>query len=88
MDICTNIDIPRYIPKEKRALYPEEIAAIRKADFTDRERCFVYLIYDCGLRCAEALALNKDLHVNLKRGVLKVSNAIYYVGLDGHEMDM
>ena len=78
VDICEDIDIPRYAPSEKRALYPEEIAAMKKADFTGMERCFVYIIYGCGLRRGEVLALNKDFHVDLKAGLLKVQTAVRF----------
>lgn len=57
--ICGDIKLPKWTVKEKRALTEAEKAAIKKADFTDRERCFVYLIYGCGLRRGEALALTK-----------------------------
>ena len=77
-DICTNIDIPKYKPTEKRALLPEEVAAMKKADFTDMQRCFVYIIYGCGLRRGEVLALNKDLHVDFKKGVLRVNTAVRF----------
>lgn len=79
-DICEGIDLPRYKAKEKRALYPEEVEAMRKADFTPMERCFVYIIYGCGLRRGEALALNKDFNVDLKSGLIKVSNSVMYRG--------
>lgn len=57
--ICSDINLPKYIKKEKRPLTPIEKEAITKTDFTDRERAFVYIIYTCGLRRGEALALSK-----------------------------
>ena len=33
-DICEGIDLPKYKAKEKRALYPEEVEAVKTADFT------------------------------------------------------
>lgn len=77
-DICEGIDLPKYKAKEKRALYPEEIKAIKKADFSPMERCFVYIIYGCGLRRGEALALNKDFHVDMKRGILNVQTSVIF----------
>lgn len=79
-DICEGIELPRYKAKEKRALYPEEVEAIKIADFTPMERCFVYIIYGCGLRRGEALALNKDFHVDMKKGVLNVQTSIRFKG--------
>lgn len=85
-DICEDIDVPKYVSKEKRALYPEEIAAIKTADFTPMQRCFIYIIYGCGLRRGEVLGLNKDLHVDLKHGILKVNTSIRFLKNDpGHK---
>lgn len=65
MDICTGITVPRYKADEKRPLNDTEKAALRlcsdphhSAAFTQREKLFVYLIYGCGLRRGEALALS------------------------------
>lgn len=57
--ICADINLPKYVKKEKRPLTPEEKVAIPLANFTEREKAFVYLIYSCGLRRGEALALSK-----------------------------
>lgn len=58
-ELFDGLELPTYKSKEKRALTDLEIKAIKSADFTDREKCFVYLIYGCGLRRGEALALTK-----------------------------
>lgn len=78
-EICRDIELPKYIRKEKRSLMPEEIEAIKKADFTERERCFVYIIYGCGLRRGEALAL-KAFDINLKTQNLTVNKALAFEG--------
>lgn len=57
--ICADINLPKYTKPSKRPLTKEEKDAIKKADFTDREKAFVYIIYSCGLRRGEALALSK-----------------------------
>lgn len=79
-DICEGIDLPRYKAKEKRALYPEEVEAMKAANLTPMERCFVYIIYGCGMRRGEVLALNKDFHIDLKKGVIKVNSSVMYQG--------
>ena len=56
--ICADINLPNYVKKEKRPLTSEEKEAISKADFTNREKAFIYIIYSCGLRRGEALALD------------------------------
>lgn len=57
--ICSDINMPKYVRKEKRVLTKEEKEAILTADFTDREKAFVLIIYYCGLRRGEALALSR-----------------------------
>ncbi len=57
--ICSDINLPKYIRTEKRPLTTQEKEAIAKAEFTDREKAFVFIIYSCGLRRGEALALSK-----------------------------
>lgn len=79
-DICSSIDMPKYSPSEKRPLYPKEVEAIKSADLSTRERAFVYIIYGCGLRRGEVLALKKDLDIDLKQATLTVRQAIEFVG--------
>ena len=57
--LVDDLELPSYKSKEKRALTELEIRAIKTADFTGREKCFIYLLYGCGLRRGEALALTK-----------------------------
>ena len=57
--LVDDLELPSYKSKEKRALTDLEIKAVKTADFTDREKCFVYLLYGCGLRRGEALALTE-----------------------------
>lgn len=57
--ICSDINLPKYTRKEKRALTQTEKESLAKADFTDREKAFVFVIYYCGLRRGEALALSR-----------------------------
>ncbi len=66
-DICSDIDMPKYVPNEKRPLTPEEKEAVKVADFTPMEKAFVYLIFGTGLRRGEALA-QTIFTVNLKKG--------------------
>lgn len=57
LTICEGVTIPRYKANEKRCLTPEEKEALKTADFTPMERAYVYILYGCGLRRGEALAL-------------------------------
>lgn len=78
-ELCENIELPTYIPSPKRPLTPEEVAAVKTANFTDKERCFVYIIYGCGLRREEVLAL-KAFDINFKTHNLTVNKALAFEG--------
>lgn len=56
-DIFRNIEPVKYAPAEKRPLTDYERKAVFKADFKEQDKIFVYLLYGCGLRRGEALAL-------------------------------
>ncbi len=70
-DLFNDISV-KYRSKEKRPLTEYEKAAISKADFLPKDRALVYILYGCGLRREEALALTvfdfalskKELTVN------------------------
>lgn len=74
-ELCERLEMPKKHKSEKRILTDQEKSAIKKADFTPRERAFVYIIYGCGLRRGEALALTKA-DINLKTKTLTVNKAI------------
>ena len=61
--ICTDINLPRYQKKEKRPLNEVEKQAfndcMKNCVFTNREKAFLVIIYYCGLRRCEALALTR-----------------------------
>lgn len=59
-NVCKKIDMPVYRAKEKRTLTDYEKKAIRCADFTLKERAYVYLMYGCGLRPEEVRALRRS----------------------------
>jgi integrase len=54
-----------------------EKLAITKADFLPMERAFVYILYGCGLRRGEALALTR-FDISLERRELSVTKAIAF----------
>ncbi|MBE5968771.1 MAG: site-specific integrase [Lachnospiraceae bacterium] len=80
-NVCKGIDKPKKKESKKRALTKEETAAILSADFTEREKAFILILYYCGLRRGEALALTRK-DINFKTGLLTVNKAITYVGND------
>lgn len=77
--ICEDIELPKYKATEKRPLSEAEKKAIKTADFSPMERTFVYIIYGCGLRRAEVLAL-RPMDIDLKRAELTVKQAVEFNG--------
>ena len=77
IDLMRNLDIPSYKAKERRPLTKEEIKAINKASYTVYEKAFVFVLFGCGLRREEALALTR-FNVDFKNGYIKVTNAVGY----------
>lgn len=73
-DIFNNIESVKYEAKEKRALTSAETKAIFQADFQEQDKIFVYLIYGCGLRREEALALT-IFDFNLTKHELNINKA-------------
>ena len=73
-DIFQNIEPVKYESKEKRALTSIEKKAIFQADFQEQDKIFVYLIYGCGLRREEALALT-IFDFNLSRHEVTINKA-------------
>jgi len=60
MEIFDGIRIKKQKRTEKRPLTQEEKAAVFSADFTSIQKAFVYIIYGCGLRRGETLALERS----------------------------
>lgn len=77
--ICSDINMPKYIRKEKRALTKEEKESMILADFTEREKAFVFVIYYCGLRRGEALALSIfDFHGEKDKTTLSITKSLIF----------
>lgn len=66
-DICADISLPKNKKNEKKPLNALEKEAYKKADLDDKKRAFVDILYYCGLRRQEALALTRfDFDFNKK----------------------
>lgn len=76
-DIFDNTDQIKYTPDEKRPLTEAEKTAVFKADLKPQDKAFVYILYGCGLRRGEALALT-IFDVDLERRTLSVRRAIAF----------
>lgn len=77
-DIFKNTKPVQYLPAEKRPLTKSERKAVFKADFQGQDRIFVYLIYGCGLRRGEALALT-IFDFNLKSQEVTINKSHEFV---------
>ncbi len=79
LTICDGVTVPRYKAEEKRCLTAEEKEAIKTADFIPMERAFVYILYGCGLRRGEALALTV-FDIDFKAAEITVNKALAFDG--------
>lgn len=78
-DIKDNTASINYAPEEKRPLTAAERNAVFKADLKEKDKIFAYILYGCGLRRGEALALTifdfnfrtRDLTVNKSHEFVK-----------------
>lgn len=73
-----SVALPQYRAPERRVLTDMEKAAIFSANLTDMQKCFVYLLYFCGLRRGEALGMTSD-DVDLSRSTLRVCRAVEFI---------
>lgn len=76
-NVAKKIVLPKHVKMERRALTDLEKEALKKADFTQEERAFVYLLFYFGLRRGEALALTKS-DIDLKKMLLTVNKAVVF----------
>ncbi len=80
-NIIRDINLPKYVKSAKRALNEQEKVAIGKADFTEQEKAFIYIIYYCGLRRGEALALTK-FDFNFDTCMVAINKALIFIKND------
>lgn len=79
-NIFTDISLPKYRKPEKRPLNDIEKDAFKKVVLSDRDRAFLNIIYYCGLRKGEALALSifdfdfDKNYVSINKDVIFVNN--------------
>lgn len=77
--IFRDISLPKYIKPEKRALTLAEKVALTEADFTPKEKAFVDILYGCGLRRGEALALT-IFDFDFKTSTVSINKAVIFDG--------
>ena len=73
-DLFESFPKVKYAPGEKRPLTESEKEAVFKAELQPMDKAYLYLIYGCGLRREEALALYK-YDFNWKRKEVNINKA-------------
>ena len=78
-DITMDISMPKYVKPQKRALTPLERRCMKEAEIDDMKRAFVSILYYCGTRRGEALALTKD-DFDFKAKTVSISKVVIFNG--------
>lgn len=77
-DILSSVDKIKYKPSESRGLTPAERKAVFAAEYRyPSDQAYVYLIYGCGLRREECVALTV-FDFNFKANTVSISKAYEY----------
>lgn len=76
-DITMDISMPKYQKPQKRALTALERKAMKEADLDERKKSFVSILYYCGLRRGEALALTVD-DFDFNNNTVSISKVIIF----------
>lgn len=80
-ELTDGYELQKHVAKEKRPLTEAEKKAVFKADLSDRDKAFLYILYGCGVRRGEAAALTVE-DFDFKSGTVKIDKAIAYVKYD------
>lgn len=79
--IFADINLPKRQKSEKRPLTEIEKKALHVAEFDSKDKAFVYLIYSCGIRRGEALALSKfDFKFSKGKNTLSINKNLIFDG--------
>lgn len=77
VEILSNTEKVKYKAEEKRPLTQNEVNALFKADLKPSDKVFVYLLYGCGIRRGEDLALTVfDFNMKLKKLTVNKAHAL------------
>lgn len=80
-DVCTDISLPKYPKPRKRALTPREIDAVKRVRMDERRMSFLMLLYGCGLRRSEALALTPE-DFDFQSGTVSITKDLIFIDND------
>lgn len=75
---CTGLQIPLYQAPEKRPLTDDEKTLLDETEFSDKQKVFLIIGQNYGLRKEEILALRKD-SFNFKTNEMKVNHAAVFL---------
>lgn len=76
-DVTMDISMPKYQKPQKRALTALEKQAMMDADLDEMKRAFITVLYYCGLRRGEALALTAN-DFDFEKSIVSISKVIIY----------
>lgn len=76
-NVALKVSLPIKDKTEKRGLNDIEREAIKKSNFTDKERAFIYVLLYCGLRRGEILALSRG-DVSMKSKTITIKNVVTF----------
>lgn len=90
--ITSDISLPKYVKAEKRPLSQAERDALQacfaSGVFSEREMAFLTLIYYCGLRKGEALALTRFDCCTGATAAVSITKTLIFVGNDSQIKNM
>ena len=78
-DICADISLPKYQKPQKRTLTQVEKEAFAKVELSPMKDAFLTLLYACGLRRQEALALTR-FDFNWSKNEVSITKVIVFDG--------
>ena len=84
---CIDIELPRHVQKEQRALTDEEKQKLRSAILPTKERLFLLLLYGTGCRPSEIYALTKS-DFDLKQGTVSISKSAHFDNDNFHSISL
>lgn len=78
-DITADISLPKYIKPQRRPLTQMEKDAFQKVQLSDMKNAFLAILYGCGLRRQEALALTR-FDFNFSKNEVSINKVIVFDG--------
>lgn len=74
---CVDIELPRRVIEEKRALTEEEKEIIKNADFGPMQKAYIYTLYGTGMRPSEMYALEWS-DIDFKNKLISINKGLQF----------